>query len=99
MQATLREHAVQEVLNEGVYDLLMGRGPLQLAARLGNVDALQLLLDAGAAASLDVTDGNGLTALQVPADHQRCQPCNTPVAAMAHGGRLAAGLEAASGAV
>jgi hypothetical protein len=36
------------------------------------VDALQLLLDAGAAAALDAEDGNGLTALQVLAHKQHC---------------------------
>lgn len=78
VQATLREHAqaAQEVLSQGVYDVLMKQGPLQLAARMGNVDALQLLLDAGAAASLDAEDGNGLTALQARGDHQPFHACN-----------------------
>ena len=66
-QGVLEEHAdaAHEVLSQGVYDLLMGRGPLHTAARMGNIDALQLMLDAGGAACIDAVDGNGLTALEV----------------------------------
>ena len=53
------------MLSQGIYDLLLGRGPLQVAARMGDMGALQLMLDAGAAACIDAVDGNGLTALQV----------------------------------
>lgn len=48
-----------------MYDVLLGRGPLQCAAREGNLAALSLLLDAGAQDAIDACDGNGLTALQV----------------------------------
>ena len=55
----------REVLSTGVYDVLLGRGPLHCAAREGSVAALAMLLDAGAKAAIDAGDGNGLTALQV----------------------------------
>ena len=67
MQETLQEGGplTREVLSSGVYDVLLGRGPLQCAAREGNLAALALLLDAGALDAIDACDGNGLTALQV----------------------------------
>ena len=71
LQETLQEGGslTREVLSAGVYDVLLGRGPLQCAAREGNVAALAMLLHAGALDSLDACDGNGLTALQVSLLH------------------------------
>ena len=58
------ETLTREVLSTGVFDVLLGRGPLQCAARKGDVAALALLLDAGALDAIDACDGSGLTALQ-----------------------------------
>ena len=67
LQETLQEGGALtwEVLSSGAYDVLLGRSPLQCAARAGNLAALALLLDAGALDAIDACDGNGLTALQV----------------------------------
>ena len=51
------------VLAEGMFDLQTGVAPLHMAAKAGQLGAMQHLLDLGA--GLDWRDGAGLTALQV----------------------------------
>ncbi len=51
------------LLAEGMFDLQTGVAPLHMAAKAGQLGAMQQLLDLGA--GLDWRDGAGLTALQV----------------------------------
>lgn len=63
MQDILQSDDGMNVVRSGKYDLISGRGVLHCAAREGQLEALETLLNADA--PIDALDGHGLTALQV----------------------------------